>query len=175
MYHAQIDEAGELVAFVLTADGVPPEHRLLEVPKGIAIECARVEGDRIIEDPSLIEAGEMARIQAEAATLRAQYLTADKGFIYAQKLREVQSWRDMAAATLAALSSSQRQQRFPFAHADAAEHGDTIAAAIDRFEAGISASIARIAKLEARTQKALADLRAAKTVKAKREVRVRDG
>ena len=156
------------------------------VPKGYS-SCALTAGydpatwrwnadaRSMIENAALVEAQLLARVKAEAE--RRKMLAMSPGGAkkaeYAEKRAEVAAWDSLATAPAAilaafnALPREVRESRFGHVLADAAAFGDTPAAAIARFRAGMgkAAALRTVSALEART---CADVRAATSIAGKR-------
>ncbi|WP_332797144.1 hypothetical protein [Sphingomonas sp. LB3N6] len=90
-----------------------------------------------------------------------------KKYVYNRKAVEVIDSRSLTVALLNALSLTDKQKRYPFAYAEMLATGDTLAVVLARFEAGLTASSAKIATIEAQAQKAKRAVRAAPTIAAK--------
>jgi len=119
-------------------------------------------------------------IKADAETKKMALLSAGgaKKAEYAEKRQEVISYDALATgvggvvAQLTSLSTARRKTMLAHADADAAAHGDTVAAAIERFRGGISRS--STTPLIAAAEAAACDaIRAATTIAAARAVVVK--
>ncbi|WP_313337442.1 hypothetical protein [Sphingobium yanoikuyae] len=105
-------------------------------------------------DPIDLAAGEaalIAKVDARREEMRAAVMTpgAGQSYAYAQKAAEVADHRRIAPAELAEMDTAATIARFPFAMAEAAASGDSLAAVIDRFDAGMALSRSEIARVEA--------------------------
>ncbi len=74
----------------------------------------------------------------------------------------------LTVALLNALNLTDKKKRFPFATAEATLTGEALSAVLARFEVGMNASAAENARIEAVSQKAKRDIKAAPTAAAKR-------
>lgn len=111
----------------------------------------------------------IAAIDRKREAQRAAVMTQGVGqsYAYAQKAQEVYDYRNVVGSILAALTTPQRTARYPFAMAEVAATGDSLATVISRFEAGMALSRTKIAKIEAIATKAKRAIRAASTTSAK--------
>ena len=120
-------------------------------------------------DLAAIEAALLVKVDRQREKLRATVMTQGTGqsYAYAQKAGEVYDYRNVVGSLLAGLTIPQRTARFPFAMAEATATGETLAAVITRFETGMAASRAKIAKVEAAAVAGKRAIRAAGSTAAK--------
>lgn len=116
------------------------------------------------------EARLLAAVDRKREAQRAAVMTQGVGqsYAYAQKAQEVNDYRNVVGSLLATLTIPKLTARYPFAMAEVTATGDTLAAVIARFEAGMASSRAKIASIEAVATKAKRAIRAAGTAAAKR-------
>ena len=127
-------------------------------------------GGAFVEATARIRPLLLAGIDAENERRQMAMLTAGgaKKWVYAAKAAEVHDYRNVIGAALATLTAAEKTARFPFASAEAADSGDSLATVIARYEAGIAASRATVAQIEAIAQRAKRGVRAAATAAAMR-------
>lgn len=154
-----------------------PTHRLkadgsLVWPEGYADSQIEVLPANYYDaqDLAQAEAELLAAVDRQRERMRAAVMTQGVGqsYAYAQKANEVYDYRNIVGSLLAALTVPQRTARYPFAMAEVAATGDSLATVIARFEAGMASSRSRIAAVEAAAVKAKRAIRAASTATAKR-------
>lgn len=129
----------------------------------------------MVENAAKVEARLIADIKATAEAKKMALLSSGgaKKAEYAEKRQEVISYDTLASgvggivATLTSITTPRRAVMFAHATADAAAHGDTIGAAIERFRAGIAKS-ANTPAIAAAESAACDAIRAAGTIAAKR-------
>jgi len=100
----------------------------------------------MVEDLGRVKAVLVAEIKAEAEQRNMQLLTAGgaKKAEYAEKRQEVISYDSLATGVggivqaMTTLATPRRKVMLAHAEADAVAHGDTVAAAIERFRGGIN-------------------------------------
>ena len=180
------DAAGTVLAQLLVPEGktpaqvgwpTEPTHRFYTVPKPGNQTTQRFNPvTKAWEDSAaLVEAQLIASIKEEAERRKMTMATPGgmKKAEYAEKRAEVLASKSLGSnvgAILAAINLlplATRQTRFAHALADSAVFGDTITAALARFEAGMTRADV-ITKISAREAKVCADIRAATTVASKR-------
>ncbi|WP_370169837.1 hypothetical protein [Sphingobium abikonense] len=154
-----------------------PTHRLkvdgsLVFPEGYAAADIEVlpAGYYDAIDLAAAEASLIARVDRKREQMRSAVMTQGVGqsYAYAQKAAEVRDYRNTLASVIAALTNLQRTTRFPFAMAEVTATGDALATVIARIEAGMIASCARIAAVEAAAVLAKRRIRAATSAAAKK-------
>lgn len=120
-------------------------------------------------DMAQAEAQLIAEVDRRRERLRAGVMTQGVGqsYAYAQKATEVYDYRNIVGSLLATLTVPKLTARYPFAMAEVAATGDTLAVVIARFEAGMATSRNKIAAVEAAAVKAKRAIRAASTMAAK--------
>ena len=132
----------------------------------------------IMDDVAAFQADLIAKVKVIGERLSMLALTAGgaKKLKYSKKHAEVEAWYAMGPVTatiaglVAALDPAIRKRKFRFAIRDAARRGDTIAAAIARFEAGETNSDDQLADFEAIEQAGVAAIKAAaSTITAKQQ------
>lgn len=145
---------GELVEVVKSLDGVDLTDRGSCARPGAwaadswswsAVAC------QWVEDAGKAEATLIARVDARREEMRAAVMTpgAGQSYAYAQKAAEVADHRRLAPGELAEMDTAATIARFPFAMAEAAASGDSLAVVIERFDAGMALSRSEIARVEA--------------------------
>lgn len=147
------------------------------------------DGTKWTEIPSVVEATLIAKVKADnEALVRSVYsMNYGKQKKYSRKQQEVLDFRDLGsslglgitslvtdvvnfAPAFNAMTAAQQAKKFRFAMAEARIRGVTIAQVIAGYEAAIDSIEQKVANWEAIELKAIADIKAATTVAAKRAV-----
>ncbi len=127
-------------------------------------------GTQWVEDPLKVEAALLPLVDVQRETLQMTVLTPGgaKKYVYNRKAAEAIVANGIAATVLNAITLVERKRKYPFAYAEAALTGDTLAVVMARFETGMNTSAIENARIEAVAQKAKRDIKAATTAAAKR-------
>lgn len=126
-------------------------------------------GAQWVEDPLKVEAALLPLVDTQRETLQMTVLTPGgaKKYVYNRKAAEAILASGIAATVLNALTLVDRKKKYPFAYAESAVTGDTLAVVLARFETGMNTSAIENARIEAVAQKAKRDIKAATTAAAK--------
>lgn len=122
------------------------------------------------DDIAKVQAVLLDQIDDERETRQMTALTTGgaKKYVYNRKAQEALDARGVLASVLNALAVTDRKKKYPFAYAESVVTGDTLSTVLARFDAGMTASAAENARIEAVAQKAKRAVRAATTVAGKR-------
>lgn len=129
-------------------------------------------GRTAVEDAVRVEADLLSQVDTRRETTQMTVLTAGgaKKYVYNRKAAEAIAASGIVASLLNALSLVERKKKYPFAYAESALTGEPLSTVLTRFEAGMNASATENARIEAISQKAKRDIKAAPTAAAKRTV-----
>lgn len=168
---------------VRSADGKP--SRIVRVPEGGTADAQLAAGETaepyvadntvsFMPPPDVVvidEASLLAQIDRERETEQMRVLTngGAKKYVYNRKTDEVRDSRTLTTSLLNALSLTDKERRFPFAQAEAAQTGETLAAVLARFAVGMDGATSKLAAIEAKAQRAKRAVIAAKTIGAKQQ------
>lgn len=119
----------------------------------------------MVEDLGRVKARLLAQIDADREAREMAVLTAGgaKKYVYNRKAEEAIDARSLLSTALNALSLTDKERRYPFATAEMQLTGESLSTVISRFEAGMAASTAKIAVIDAKATIAKRAVRAATT------------
>jgi hypothetical protein len=142
-------------------------------PRGWRVDAGKVVANSLVvpaETIDQVQAKLLVAVDAERERSQMTVLTdgGAKKYVYNRKAAEAIAASGILAATLNALTLSDKKKKYPFASAESALTGETLSAVLARFEAGMNTSAVENARVEAVAQKAKRDIKAATTIAAKR-------
>ena len=129
-------------------------------------------GRTAVEDIAKVEALLLAMVDQQREPLQMTVLTAGgaKKYVYNRKAGEAIQASGIVPSLLNALTLVDKKKKYPFAYAESALTGETLSVVLSRFESGMNASAMENARIEAITQKAKREIKAAATAASKRAV-----
>lgn len=162
------DSSGAEVRVMRLPEGADPADQLQPGETATQEDRPRAAPAFDIAAP-ITEESLIAGIDAQREAKQMAVMTAGgaKKYVYNRKAVEAIDARGVLAATLNALSLTDKQKRFPFATAESALTGEQLSVVLARFDTAMVAASAKIAAIEAQAQRAKRAVRAASTMAAK--------